>query len=167
MALTSANIESNVSGNVPFGTVSGGIGSLGALPASSRDSINIAAGTGVGQGDILYVAGVTATTGGLSLDLNGGGLLQIDGTAANFVKIIYWKIVHRGTAGVLTYGGGSNPVAGISGTLGPGTSSVPTIADGTDTNGGWTVTPSTGDILKLVASAGTIPCDVILIGRSV
>lgn len=122
-------------------------------------------GVGLGQANVVYRGVISVPNGApVSLDLNGGGLTQPNGAAANFVKLAAVIVFNDSTTAgeVLTVGGGTNAVANVSGTVGPGGIFVlyePSLA-------ALPVTAGTGDILKFTSASGTISVRVLLLGRS-
>lgn len=159
MSLTNATASFGVSANVPFST-------FGTFPVKRSASLSLSSGTTPpNQADTIYAASYSVTSGSdVSIDLSGGTIKQVDGTTATFAKIGMIFVINTTTTGtaVLTVGGGTSAAVTALPTLGPGDFA----AYGSNSTG-LTVTNSTADVLKLSASAGTITCDILIIGRSV
>lgn len=126
-------------------------------------SQQFAPGTGSGQADLVYGPVKRTLAGGAneSLDLNGGGLLDAFGNALNFVKVRALVIQNLSATKNLTIGNDANPFV----FLGAGASTVPLAPAATlalaNPGTGWTVTPGTGDKLKIANDAGD-PCDYLI-----
>jgi hypothetical protein len=149
-------------------------GSAGLLTATASGkkvlAFTLANGTGAEQGDKIYTATAQITTAGtLSLDLNGGGLVDPFGGAFNVarLKLIYIASSKTNTT-ALTVLGTANAVpilntAATTLTLGPGD----VFAISRRAAAGIVVTAGTGDILQIVNAAGaTANVDIILVGAS-
>lgn len=103
------------------------------------------------------------TTTPTSLDLAGGVVDKL-GQTETFTKAKVFLGHHDGETGLVTFGGGSNPFVGLF------TGTIPLGADGlvlivNPTAAGGTVTAGTGDLLQVVASAGTIAADAAIAGE--
>ena len=134
--------------------------------------LSLANGTGVGQADILFVDERTvASASNDDLDL-AGVLASAFGqtiTAVEVVAVVLFNspLLASDPANTtsLTLGGGTNPVPAISsGAIGP--NGMVLLADH-DAGGLATVTPATGDILRVANSAGAAAKYCIgIVGRS-
>lgn len=115
-------------------------------------------GTGAGQADLEYAFTLSVTTSGSTIDLT-GSLTNYDGTNFNCVEItdIYIEKDDE-DAGYLIIGGGSNPLAGVTGFAEPFFHMA--------CDSGIPVTAGTGDLLKIASSAGTITVNGVIHGRS-
>jgi hypothetical protein len=125
-------------------------------------------GSGAGQASVLYTASRTLAGGANeSLDLNGTALLDSFGTALALTKIKGVIIQARDANTTnLTVGNVTNGVATIFGAtfslvLQPGEF----LAKVTNSNAGYVVTPTTGDLLNIANAAGAAATyDIIIIG---
>lgn len=144
--------------------ISGGL----SAPAAVNETLNLADGTALGMADLVYFdsASLSGTT-PLNLDL--APFTDIFGVSRTFVKVklLYLKAAAANTQTVLV-GNGTNPFIGPFGAAG---ASIINLEAGSrfykDNPAGWAVTPTTGDILKLVgAGAGTHLVDIVIIGTS-
>lgn len=125
-------------------------------------------GTAIDQMDLVYSKRLSIVNGApTSLDLS-GSLLMPNGSAAVFAKVGLLWVMNRDlvaqTTHILSIGGGSNALAWLPSQSvgGPGAEFYkkdPSLA-------GLAVTAATADILTLTSAAGTIPVDVLIIGRS-
>lgn len=131
-------------------------------PQLATFGFTLNSGTSSQQADSLYVARRTASTGGDTLDLNGGGLLQPDQSSFSIVEICVMIIINRDSSINITVGGGSNAVVVVGDPIKPGGCRI--WAEKNDP--AIPVTASTGDILKVVSASGTPYYDVLIIGRS-
>lgn len=141
-------------------------------PVSVDKHIQISPGTdALGKADVLFADTRTlAASATENLDLAGvlAGLLGGTVTAAE-ITAIYVEAAAANTNDVLVGGAGSNPFNGpLTGTtpklqVGPGDCAF------VSNRKGWTVTPSTGDILLVSnAAAGTaVTYTIVIIGRTV
>lgn len=155
MPLTSVSVQPTIapSFSTNFGPIQPNLQSINAT---------FTVGTTAGLADLLYNATRTATTGGDSLDLNGGGLLQPDQSAFNAVDVALVAVVNRSTSSTITVGGGTNAVPNLSMVVKPGgTGLVYTTVDPA-----YSVTAGTGDILKVATDTGTATYDILIVGRS-
>mgnify|MGYP006921396390 CR=1 FL=1 len=136
---------------------------LGSAAATFNYSASLAIGgaaTTDGSADLLYAKQHSIVNGvALSLDLR-GSLTQPDGSAAVFVEVTAILIKHISGTGYLTIGGGSNPIAGVTGFAGVGGFFALSHDAGIATVAG------TGDLLQVTSSSGTVVADIIIIGRS-
>lgn len=136
-----------------------------------RAATNLQQGTAASQADLMFADTRTiAASGTDNLDLTGTALNNVFGVALALVKVkaIYVKASAANTNNVVI-GAGTNP---FSGPLG-GTLPTITVPPGgevllTAPVSGWTVTAATGDILKIVNSAGStsVDYDIIIAGTS-
>jgi hypothetical protein len=124
-------------------------------------------GTGANQVNRVYSATTTATTTPTDLDL-AGGLTAMDGSTITMAEVVAIAIVNKSTTTSenLQIGGDANsvPIFGAVGDyaiVGPG--GVFLWSSPVD---GVTVTASTGDILQIAASTGTITYDILIVGRT-
>lgn len=169
MSLTLA-ITQGVSPNYQKTTGISGGANLTYSP-SIRNTLSLATGTGSGQADLLY-AGTRTLALSTSEDLDlAGGLTDVFGASLTFVKVkyIYIKAASGNTNTVIMGGAASNQFVGPFGSaaytlvLQPGQwmeFAHPTT--------GWTVTPATGDLLKVLnGGAGTsVTYDLVIAGTS-
>ena len=132
--------------------------------------IALANGVAINQADVIYKQAATITTAAtLSLDLKGGGLLDVFGVAINPVKLVGIYIFSKlSNTTNLTLLGDANSVpilntAATTVTLKPGGKFEvwdPSLA-------AITVTAGTGDIVKIVNAAGASALvDIVIVGRS-
>ncbi len=122
-------------------------------------SQQFAPGTGSGQADLIFGPAQRTLAGGAneSLDLVGGGLVDAFGNALNFAKVRAIVIQNLSATKILTIGGDANPVLiPVDGELAPQSK---VARDNPVT--GWTVTPGTGDKLKIANNVGD-PCDYLI-----
>jgi hypothetical protein len=153
-------------------TLSGAAGILNATASGTKVlDFTLANGTGAEQGDKIYTTTAQITTAGtLSLDVNGGGLLDPFGGAFNLAKLKFVYIASSKTnTTALTLLGDANSVPILS-TAATTTTLLPGDVFMVSRRGsaGITVTAGTGDILKIVNAAGaTANVDIILVGSSV
>lgn len=155
MALTSTTASASIISQYA-------IGSAGATLNYAVQQTYTGGATTTGYADILYAKQHSIVSGvALSLDLS-GSLIQPDGATAVFVEVtaILVKHVSATAGGYLTIGGGSNPLAGVTGFAG---------VDGYfsfsfDT--GAPVAAGSADLLQITASTGTVVADVIIVGRT-
>jgi hypothetical protein len=142
-----------------------------AAPFALEAALQLAAGTGPGQADLVYAdRGQLAASASVSLDL-AGALAGPFGTAVVLaeVRAIMIKAAAGNTNNVVVGGAGSNPFVGP-------------FADATDKlvippggcvlltapSAGWTVTAGTGDIL-LIANSGSgtaVDYEIAVVGSS-
>jgi hypothetical protein len=128
------------------------------------------AGTGAGQGDLVFSDTRTiAASGTDNLDL-AGGVTDTFGSTVTFVdvKAIIVRASAANTNDVQIGGAGSNPFVGPMGGTGVTTLKPGGFVCWVNPGAGWTVTPSTGDILKVANSAGgtSVDYDIIIVGAS-
>lgn len=154
MALTSLSVTANATPVYAFGSATS------SLPFTCNVSVT-GGNTTAGYADRLYVPAAQSIVAAspLSIDLS-GSLVQPDGSACVFVRVKGIYIKNTSTTGYLTIGGGSNPLAGVTGFAGPGGVFLCTHDDG------MTVIAATGDILKITASAGTVVAEIVVWGTS-
>jgi hypothetical protein len=132
-------------------------------------AVDLPQGTSSGQADIVFSDTRTlATNTNEDLDL-AGGLADVFGVTRTFVKVkaIRFKAAAANTT-TLVVGNGTNPFVGPFGggghtlSLAPGAEILVTAPAA-----GWTVTPGTGDIIKVTNPAGaSATYDVDIIGTS-
>jgi hypothetical protein len=153
MALTSTTVNASIVSQFAIGSATAN------LNVSASESFG--SGTTTTNADIKYIRQHSITNGvALSLDLS-GSLTQPDGSSAVFVEVVAILVKHVSGTGVLTIGGGSNPLTGVTGTAGPNGGF---FALANDT--GIAVTAGTGDLLQVTSSSGTIVADIVIIGRT-
>jgi hypothetical protein len=150
-------------------------GTAGILNATASGvkvlDFTLANGTGAEQGDRIYTTTAQITTAGtLSLDVNGGGLLDPFGGTFNLarLKLVYIASSKTNTT-ALTLLGDANSVP-ILNTAATTASLLPGDVFLVSRRGsaGIAVTAGTGDIIKIVNAAGaTANVDIILVGSSV
>ncbi|RJR38686.1 MAG: hypothetical protein C4567_12455 [Deltaproteobacteria bacterium] len=125
-------------------------------------SQDFAAGVGSEQGDLVFHDKRTLAGGANeSLDLAGGGLTDAFGAALAFAKVRALVIENLSSTKVLTIGNDANPLV----FLGAGAHTVVLPPKGklvlANPVTGWTVTPDTGDKIKVANDAGD-PCDYLV-----
>ncbi|MGW5352207.1 hypothetical protein ACWERV_17060 [Streptomyces sp. NPDC004031] len=168
MSLTSslsASVGFTQSSALDLGTAS--------LPVSVRAAVQLASGTGAGQADRVFSDRRTlAASGTENLDL-AGTLVDAFGATITFVKVkgLYIRADAANTNNVVLGAEGTNPWATLLNstgtvTLRPGAFFL--AAAGAADATGYAVTASTGDLLKVVNSAGgtAVSYDVVVIGTS-
>lgn len=155
----------SISGRITIdSTLSQAVGNFGRRPARGTNRLEKTLGTGANQANAIYVARLTITFGSVTtLDLRGGSLVALDGSTFSVASITDLWIVHRGTARLLRVGGGTNPLI----------PQMPDISAGGDLKisrpdaAGIAVTNGSNDNLRLeTLSTGSIPVDVLIVGRS-
>lgn len=135
------------------------------------DSITLDDGTGANQADRVYHTSITlAASANQDVDLSGTLTNQIGGTAVFAkVKAILVRARAANTNNVIV---GGAPANGFVGPFGAATHTLAVKPGGeillVDPGTGWTVTPATGDLLRVANSgAGTsVTLDLIVIGTS-
>jgi hypothetical protein len=162
-----ADMAAKVSGRY---TAASGLGSA-SFELDQTALVQFAPGTGIGKADLAFADRRTlAASATENLDL-AGALVDPLGAALTFghVKAIYITARSTNTNAVVVGGAASNGFAGPFG----GTAPTLTIPPGgflmlAHPGAGWTVTPATGDLLKIAnAAAGTsVQYDVVIIGTS-
>lgn len=130
-------------------------------------------GTSADQMDRLYINTRTIAASGSpqDLDLAGGSLLDPDQQALTFVKIttIIVRSLAANAGEIISVGGGSNPFISWLIATGDG---IKIGKDGlflihVPSTDAFTVTPGTGDILRLSVNTGTnVQAAVAIVGRS-
>ncbi len=168
MALTtSVNLRINASLTKTIDLISAGL----TAPLAVNETISFATGTATTLADLLWFDQRTlAASATESLDL-AGVLTDAFGASLTFVKIkgLYVKAAAANVNSVIL-GNGTNPFIGPFGAAGASEQYV--VPGGMYLNvhptTGWTVTPTTGDILKVANSAaGTaVTYDVAIWGTS-
>jgi hypothetical protein len=171
-AYAAAGVTANVDTRVA-GTYAGtnDLGSV-AFAFSPSATVQFSAGTGTGKADKLFSDQRTlAASATENLDL-AGVLVDPLGATLTFghVKAIYIHAAAANTNDVCVGGAATNTFSGPLADptdivcVKPGGVLVLTVASGV----GWTVTPATGDILKVTNSAGTtgVTYDVVIVGTS-
>lgn len=135
-------------------------------------TFSLASGTATGQVDLLY-AGTRVLALSTSEDLDlAGGLTDVFGATLTFVKVkyIYIKAAAANTNNVVVGGATSNQFVGP---FGAGTHTLAILPGAVlelmHPTTGWTVTPATGDLFKVLnGGAGTsVTYDLIIAGTSV
>lgn len=168
MALTStlaAAVGFNQSNSLDLGTAG--------FPVSVRAAVQLASGTGAGQADLVFSDRRTlAASGTENLDL-AGSLAGAFGATITFVKVkgLYIKAADANTNNVVIGAEATNPWATLlnsTGTLTLRPGAVVLAAAGQADATGYGVTATTGDLLKVVNSAGgtSVTYDVVVIGTS-
>lgn len=153
-------------------------GGLVANPQVNTGSLlNLITGVGVGAADLVYAKHHSVVAGSpVALDVAGTTLLDPNGDAIAMVKLkmaIFSTLVGAtpsftvaNTAGNIEIMGGSNPVLAFvkdpSDILVLRPNSFQFFFDAA----GWPITAATGDLIKLLSSAGTNAVDVVLVGTS-
>jgi hypothetical protein len=164
MATLNANLKAAISATYSATGLATASASLVA-----QDDIGITSGTGSYQADLMFAQTRTLTTGATdNLDLS-GVLTDPLGTVITALKIVAILIRSRDANTTdLTVGNGTNPFLGPFGAAAhtlvvtPGS---PLMLANVKT--GWTVTPATADILKIVNGAGaSATYDIVVLGRS-
>lgn len=150
--------------------VNAGTLSTATAPLAYTASYALANGTAANQANHFFSASYTgASTSGNSHDL-AGGLTDAFGSTITFtaIKTIVVKAAATNTGNVIVGGAASNTFASMFGdatdtvVLKPG--GIVVLHD--PSAAGYAVTASTGDILKIAASSGTVDYDLILIGEA-
>jgi hypothetical protein len=148
-------------------SAAGLVNTTGVLVA--QDDIGITSGTGSYQADLMYAASRTlAASATDNLDLS-GVLTDALGSVLAMAKVVAIYIRARdANTSDLTIGNGANPFVGPFGaaahtlTVSPGSPQMLT-----NLKTGWTVTPATGDILKIVnGAAAAATYDIVILGRT-
>lgn len=135
---------------------------------------SLASGTGTYQADLMYATpdgGYTlATATNLDIDLSGLAAGDVVGDTTAFAKVKVFKIFSYATnTGDLTVGNATNPFVGW---FGAGTQTTKVRPGGcilhVAPDVGWTVTPGTGDIIRINNATGAdAKFDLEIIGTSV
>lgn len=164
-------LSGSVTTNLSFAQTSTGdaLGS-GRFDLAVIQAIALANGVAINQADMLYKQQATILTAAtLTLDLKGGGLLDVFGVAINPVKLVGVYIFSKlANTTNLTLFGDANHVP----FLGTVATTVPLKPGGKYEQ--WdpslaaiTVTAGTGDIVKIVNAAGaSAVVDIVLVGRN-
>lgn len=131
-----------------------GINTSANLGVNFQPSITYSDGVGANQANALYQASLALSSGTNNVDLS-GVLTDGYGTVLTPVRIKAWGFQNNSASNSMTVGNGTNPwVTCLTGTgtliVPPGAFFMFSTPDAT----GWTITASTGDILK-VAGTGT------------
>lgn len=121
-----------------------------------------------GQIDRVFSGANTATTTPTNLDLVGTGLAsQVAGGAPNsFADLQILVIENTGTVGNLIVGGGASAIPLTNGTTDGEVVQPGGVLYRNFGTAGLALTAGVADILKIVASAGTVPYRILLAGRS-
>ena len=138
---------------------------------NKRRKLRLLTGTTAGKADLMFSDTRTlSASASEELDL-AGGLSDPFGASLTFVKVVaIMLIAAEGNANNVVLGG-----AASNGFVGPFADSSDKIAVPpggcvllTAPAAGWTVTPATGDLLKIANSGGTtgVTYDLIVVGRS-
>lgn len=136
--------------------------------AFTKQNRIVAGTTATNQADLMFADNrVLSASTSENLDLN-GALIDVFGNAIAFAEVTYIYIENGGTTDITVGGAASNAFVGP---FGAATHTV-TLKAGEvmliTNSGGWTVTPATGDILKVANGAGgSGNYNIILVGRSV
>lgn len=169
-AAFAGNVDLEVAGRVT-GAYSGSGFGAGTQRFDERYLLQLATGTGTGQADLVYAGQRTlAASGSENLDL-AGGLTDAFGSTLTFVdvKAILVFASASNTNSVVVGGAASNAFTGPWGGTTPTTSIPPGgFAVFSHPGAGWTVTASTGDILKVANSGGStgVTYRIVVIGAS-
>jgi len=137
----------------------------GIIPDEQNVSLSqdFAAGVASGQCDLVFGPDKRTLAGGASesLDLAGGGLVDNLGNALLFAKVRGIVIKNLSTTKILTIGNDANPLLLFGGPT--ETYAIPPSGKLALDNPvtGWTVTPDTGDKLKVANNAGD-PADYLV-----
>lgn len=143
-------------------------GKSSSLVHSFQKVLDIASGTADGQADVVYSNVVNLTTTPTDLDLRGSLASKLDGSTVNFVDVVCIIVNNKATSGNIVMGGAaSNQFSGFFGgatqtnIIPPGGFSILYFGDA-----GLGTTAGTGDLLRFVASAGTVAAEIVILGRS-
>lgn len=119
-------------------------------------SQEFAYGTGANQADLVFGLDRRTLAGGAdeSLDLIGGGLVDNLNNALAFVKVRALFIKNLSTTKVLTIGNDANPLIFLGGAAYTAELQPGGMLALTNPITGWTVTPGTGDKIKIANNAG-------------
>ena len=144
-------------------------GESATLPHPFEYSASWTSGTTDGQCDRIWSATPSLDSTGNSYDLLAGAnmLSQLTTVGVNsFVDLCCLAVKNTDTTNDLRVGAGSNPVVGI--VLASG--DVMVVKPGGlllwVAPGGIAPVADTGDILKIASSAGTVPAELMVVGRS-
>lgn len=122
-----------------------------------------ASGTGAGNVDGIYRNATLSIVSGTPVVIDLTNLHDINGNAITVANLVGFKINHKTGMGVLTYGGGANPVMAAQLPVEPGGKAV---WDGIHNGGiGCPVASGTKN-LQLTSSVGTITATITLFTRS-
>jgi hypothetical protein len=143
-------------------------------PLAINETISFATGTATGLADLLWFdTRNLAASAADSHDLAGGSLTDVFGTAITFVKVkgIWVKAAAtNNVANPIIVGNGTAPFIGPFGAAGASEQRLPPggIYLAVHPTTGWTVTATTGDILKVTNGAGTnaVDYDIVVWGTS-
>jgi len=164
-------LSGSVTTNLSFAQTSTGDGlGSGRFDLAVIQAIALANGVAINQADVIYKQQATILTAAtLTLDLKGGGLLDVFGVAINPVKLVGIYIFSKAsnTTNLTVFGDAAHvPFLGTvatSLTLKPGGKYEqwdPSLA-------GIAVTAGTGDIVKIINAAGaSAVVDIVIVGRS-
>ena len=167
-------LSAKIDAQIPFELT--GVGPLGGETRRRFDGWGVQAldgGTGNNQVDRMYEATITlAASATQDIDLNGTVLLDALGGPASFVKVKAIAVRARAanTNNVVIGNAATN---GFVGPFGAITHTVALPPGGmfvvSAPLAGWTVTPATGDLLRVANSgAGTsVTLDIVIVGTSV
>lgn len=131
-------------------------------PQLANFGLTFQSGTSANQADRVYIAQRTASTGGDTMDLSSGSLLQPDQSSFSIAELCVMLIINRDPSINITVGGGSNPVIVVGNPISPGGFDL--IVRRADP--ALPVANGSTDNLKVVSASGTPLYDVLLIGRS-
>lgn len=131
-------------------------------------ALTFESGTTDGTVDRVWSGTATATTTPTTIDLAGTGITSnvAGGATVTFADLQMLIVENTGTSGNILVGGGTNAVGITNGT---------TDSDVIPPGGflfrhfgtaGLAVTPTTGDILQIKSSAGSVTYRVLIVGRS-
>lgn len=126
----------------------------------------LANGTADGEMNRVYSAAVALTTTPTDVDLSGAlSSVLATGTTVSFVDLVGVFIVNTSTSGNIEVGGDANGVPAFG-----ATNDIIRVLPGGCifwyAPTGVAVTNSTGDILQLAASTGTVNCKIVIWGRN-
>lgn len=151
-----------------------GVDALGALTYNllDWDPFSFESGTGAGKVDLLHVSSRTlAASATENLDLTGTSIQDPFNTNLAFanIKAILIRAAVGNTNNVIIGGAGANAFVGP---FGAATETHIIRPNGRflvyEPGAGWTVTPGTGDLFKILNSGGgtSVSFDVVLLGAS-
>jgi hypothetical protein len=128
--------------------------------------INYTAGTNAGQVDLAYAKRITVASGSpQSIDLSGGGLTTLLGDAASFARVSSIGFCNSGSNTVTLTGNFLTTRFGASFSM-PLPPNARVIYDDPSATG-LAVTNSSADTITITSSAGSVPVDIAIGGRSV
>ena len=130
-------------------------------PQLAAPTINYGSGSTAGNTEGIYMGAVSATTGGVSLNVHNSSITDVLGNALVAAHVCSIHIVNTGASTVTLTG---NLITSVFGT------SVPIEAGGQFKmdmpTTGWVVTGSSADTITFTATTGTVVCNVAIATRS-